>query len=70
MRTAKACQKNARAFGCKESELKLSKNGSVVVRPSGTEPKMKVYVSISAADEQAATAKESNIVSFMEQILK
>ena len=25
MRTAKACQKNARAFGCKESELKLSK---------------------------------------------
>lgn len=39
----------------------LEGHGSVVVRPSGTEPKMKVYVSVSAEDMDAARAAEGEI---------
>ena len=47
----------------------LDGNGSVVVRPSGTEPKMKVYISITASNEDSARVREQDIVSFMEQFL-
>ena len=35
--------------------------GSVVVRPSGTEPKLKTYISVVAGDEQEARAIEEKI---------
>ena len=45
----------------------LEDNCSVVVRPSGTEPKLKLYVSVSAADKAEAEMIETEIVKSVEQ---
>ena len=36
-----------------------TENGSIVVRPSGMEPKLKTYISVTAEDKQAAEKMET-----------
>lgn len=43
--------------------------GSAVIRPSGTEPKIKVYVSVTAKDRTAAQAQERRIIEAIEKRL-
>ena len=45
-------------------------NSSVVVRPSGTEPKLKVYISISADSMETAKAEERKIADQMAEYMQ
>ena len=48
----------------------LEGNSSLVVRPSGTEPKLKAYISVSADSKEQATAIEAKMVNELKAYFK
>ena len=50
-------------------KLFLENSSSIVVRPSGTEPKLKIYVSVTADSESEAERITNEIKSFAEGII-
>ena len=47
----------------------LEDGSAVIIRPSGTEPKLKIYVTASGSDEAAAKTAENEIVGYMKTLL-
>ena len=48
----------------------LENHCSLVIRPSGTEPKLKLYVSVTAKDKEEASEVEKKIVAEFESLMK
>lgn len=48
----------------------LEDNSSLVVRPSGTEPKLKVYISVNADNRESAVLIENRILKSLKEYLK
>ena len=48
----------------------MTESGSVVIRPSGTEPKLKIYISVTAENEGQAAEREARIREEMEERMR